>query len=67
VAEAVFLNVPFTEAYGDLLVALVAGLTALGLEPRSVLDAVVPQNADRLERLKNVIKVAGTPSTTFHS
>jgi hypothetical protein len=53
-AEGAFINVPFDASYEPLLVALVAGLTMLGLEPRSVLDAA-PERADRLRRIKKTI------------
>lgn len=37
-AQAVFLNVPFDRAYEGHLLALIAGLTALGLVPRSSME-----------------------------
>jgi hypothetical protein len=54
-ADAVFVNVPFDPAYERLLIALVAGLTILGLDPHSVLE-IPPYGADRLTRLKEIIR-----------
>jgi hypothetical protein len=53
--DAVFINVPFDRSYERLLIALVAGLVALKLAPRSVLD-VPADGGDRLSRLKRLIR-----------
>lgn len=50
----VFLNVPFDPQYEPLLLALIAGLTAFGLTPRSVLEISTPH--DRLRRLFDLIE-----------
>jgi hypothetical protein len=50
----VFLNVPFDPKYEPLLLALIAGLTAFGLTPRSVLE--IPTQHDRLRRLFHLIE-----------
>lgn len=57
-AQTVFLNLPFDEAYRPLLVALVAGLTALGFEPHCVLE--VPSGGqNRLDRIYGLIESCG--------
>ncbi|MFY9823021.1 MAG: hypothetical protein WAM82_16685 [Thermoanaerobaculia bacterium] len=49
-----FLNVPFDERYGPLLIALLAGLTALGRDPHCVLE--VPSGGrNRLDRIYDLI------------
>jgi hypothetical protein len=48
-AGSVFLNVPFDSRYRTLLIALVAGLTAIGRKPHCVLE--VPSSESRLERI----------------
>jgi hypothetical protein len=40
-SKDVFVNVPFDEAYEPLFIALIAGLTRMGLTPRSVLEILV--------------------------
>lgn len=50
----VFLNVPFDQSYAPLLLALIAGLTAFGLTPRSVLE--IPTQQDRLRRPFHLIE-----------
>jgi hypothetical protein len=53
-SKDVFVNVPFDEAYEPLFIALIAGLTRMGLTPRSVLE--IPPQQDRLTRLKELVK-----------
>lgn len=53
----VFLNVPYDDGYEKLFVALIAGLTGLGLTPRCVLE--IPQPQLRLERLHELIGACG--------
>ena len=38
-AGTAFINIPYDERYGDLYLAFIAGLTALGLDPRATLGA----------------------------
>jgi hypothetical protein len=45
----VFLNVPFSNSHEPIFIALIAGLTALRLNPRCVLE--VPPQQNRLDRL----------------
>lgn len=57
-AESVFLNLPFDAAYRPLLVALLAGLTALGFDPHCVLE--VPSGGqNRLDRIYGLIASCG--------
>lgn len=56
--EDVFLNIPFDEGYGRLYLALIAGLTTIGLTPRSVLE--IPPVQNRLERLIELIQSCGS-------
>lgn len=49
--RSVFLNVPFDRAYEASLLALIAGITAFGLVPRSVLDIESDTTGTRLQRL----------------
>jgi len=54
----VFLNVPFDHKYESLYLALIAGLSGLGLTPRCVLE--VPAGAqNRLERLFALLRSCG--------
>jgi hypothetical protein len=53
----VFINVPFDVDFEPLFVALVAGLTAYELVPRTVLE--IPPEEDRLDRLRQLIKECG--------
>lgn len=54
----VFLNVPFDSKYEPLYLALIAGLSGLGLTPRCVLE--VPAGArNRLERLFALLRSCG--------
>ena len=50
----VFLNCPFDDEYENLFLALIAGLTALGLTPRCVLE--IPADRNRLQRLFRLIR-----------
>ena len=50
----VFINCPFDKNYEKLFLALIAGLTGLGLTPRCVLE--IPPNRSRLERLFELIE-----------
>jgi hypothetical protein len=52
-ANQVFLNFPFNEDYEPLYVALVAGVTAFGATPRTVLE--IDTQRARLERLRTLI------------
>ncbi|HLQ78504.1 MAG TPA: hypothetical protein VK210_14180 [Terriglobia bacterium] len=52
-ARSVFLNCPFDSRYENLYLALIAGTTALGLTPRSVLE--IPTTEARLTRLVDLI------------
>ena len=57
-AESVFLNLPFDAAYRPLLVALLAGLTALGFDPHCVPE--VPSGGqNRLDRIYALIESCG--------
>ena len=49
-----FINVPFDSQHERLFLALIAGLVALGLNPRCVLE--VPPSTDRLRRLCSLIR-----------
>jgi hypothetical protein len=49
----VFLNIPFTDSHEFLYVALIAGLVALRLNPRCVLE--IPPQQSRLQRLYQLI------------
>jgi hypothetical protein len=49
----VFINVPFDRSHENIFLALIAGLVALGFNPRSVLE--VPPSTDRLRRLYAII------------
>ncbi len=56
--EDVFLNVPFDAKHERLYLALIAGLTGLGLTPRSVLE--IPPAEDRLHRIIRLIQSCGS-------
>ena len=56
--STVFLNVPFDEKYSPLLIALLAGLAALGRDPHCVLE--VPSGGrNRLDRIYHLIAACG--------
>lgn len=48
-----FLNVPYDDRFKDLYFAFIAGLTALGLDPRATLE--VPGGVRRLDRIFDLI------------
>ena len=50
-----FLNVPFDRQYEPLFVALVAGLTGLGLKPRCVLE-IAERGEGRLQRVVSLLR-----------
>jgi hypothetical protein len=50
----VFINLPFDLRHERLFLALIAGLVALGLNPRCVLE--VPPSTDRLRRLYSLVR-----------
>jgi hypothetical protein len=50
---SVFLNVPFDPRYRTLLIALVAGLTAIGRKPHCVLE--LPSSESRLDRIYELL------------
>lgn len=54
----VFLNIPFDSRQERLYLALIAGLTGLGLTPRSVLE--IPPTQNRLSRLIALIHACGS-------
>ncbi len=58
VRQNVFLNVPFDPRYGSLFIALISGLTALGIEPHCVLE-VPSDGQNRLERIYGLIASCG--------
>ncbi|MBI5816057.1 MAG: hypothetical protein HZB29_10680 [Nitrospinae bacterium] len=49
----VFINIPYDARYERLYLALISGLTALGLTPRCTLE--VPPDKDRLKRIFHLI------------
>jgi len=51
--DEVFLNIPFAESHEFLYLALISGLVALRLKPRSVLE--IPPQQYRLQRLYQLI------------
>ena len=51
--QKVFLNVPFDSGYENLFVALIAGVTAMNLAPRCVLE--IRTTTDRLNRILQLI------------
>jgi hypothetical protein len=56
---SVFLNVPFDSEYSPLFVALIAGLTALGRTPRSVLE-IQEGGQNRLSKIFSLISLCGS-------
>jgi hypothetical protein len=60
----VFLNVPFSASHEPIFVALIAGLTALGLSPRCVLE--VPPQQNRLDRGLAVAIALEKPGRSSH-
>ena len=53
--RSVFLNVPFDRLYEPLFIALVAGLTSLGLKPRCVLE-IVERGEGRFQRIVRLLR-----------
>src|SRR5260370_6429018 len=51
--RTVFINVPYDDDYQDLYLALIAGLTAFGLDPRATLE--IPGGTRRLDRIFELI------------
>jgi hypothetical protein len=51
--KTAFINVPYDEKYQDLYLAIIAGLTAFGLDPRATLE--IPGGARRLDRIFELI------------
>jgi len=51
--KTAFINVPYDEEYQDLYLAIIAGLTAFGLDPRATLE--IPGGARRLDRIFELI------------
>ncbi len=51
--QHVFINVPFDAEYEPLFVAIICGLSAIGLEPHSVVE--IPESAGRFNRLTDLI------------
>lgn len=52
-ASDVFLNLPYDLAFTDLLLAYVAGITAIGLDPRTTLE--IPGGERRLDRILELV------------
>jgi len=53
-ARAVFLNLPYHPHYERLFVAYIAGITALGLAPRTALE--LTSGARRLDRIRQLLE-----------
>lgn len=53
-ARAVFLNLPYHRDYERLFVAYIAGITALGLAPRTALE--LTSGARRLDRIRQLLE-----------
>jgi hypothetical protein len=56
--RSVFLNFPFDRSYEPVFIGLVAGLVALGLKPRSVIE-IPEQGEGRMRRLFDLICSCG--------
>lgn len=52
--SAVFLNIPYDERFQKLYLAYIAGLTAIGLVPRAVLE--IPTSQRRLDRILALVQ-----------
>jgi hypothetical protein len=50
----VFLNIPYDQAFENLYLAYIAGLSAFGLIPRATLE--IPTSQRRLERILKLIR-----------
>ena len=53
IAKTAFINVPYDDRFQDLFLALIAGLSAFGLDPRATLE--VPGGTRRLDRVFELI------------
>jgi hypothetical protein len=51
--DAVFLNIPYDSRFENLLLAYLAGISALGFAPRATLE--IPSSQRRLERIVSLI------------
>ena len=51
---SVFLNIPYDDAFENLLLAYIAGLSAFGFAPRATLE--IPFSRRRLERILSLIE-----------
>jgi hypothetical protein len=51
--DAVFLNIPYDSRFENLLLAYIAGISALGFTPRATLE--IPSSQRRLERIVSLI------------
>jgi hypothetical protein len=52
----VFLNIPYDDAFENLLLAYIAGISAFGFTPRATLE--IPFSRRRLERIKSLISAS---------
>jgi hypothetical protein len=52
-----FLNIPYDDAFQNLYLAYIAGITAFGLVPRATLE--IPGGARRLDRIFELIRGCG--------
>ena len=52
----VFLNIPYDDAFENLLLAYIAGISAFGFTPRATLE--IPFSRRRLERIKTLISAS---------
>src|ERR1700730_12032244 len=53
-SHSAFLNVPYDDAFQDLYLAYIAGITAFGLVPRATLE--IPGGERRLERIQRLVR-----------
>jgi hypothetical protein len=51
--QSVFLNVPYDDAFENLFLAYIAGISAFGFIPRAAIE--VPYSRQRLERILSII------------
>jgi hypothetical protein len=51
---SVFLNIPYDDAFDNLLLAYISGLSAFGFVPRATLE--IPFSKRRLERIVSLIE-----------
>ena len=52
--ESVFLNIPYDDAFENLYLAYITGVSAFGLKPRAALE--IPSSNRRLERILDLIQ-----------